>query len=89
MSVSKKQYIIGTFKEKVFENGGSIIKCAVSVDELYKMANDDGWIHFDLCQRKEVGDKGQTHYGVLDTWKPNTNQDAGPPAKEEEDDLPF
>jgi|TARA_R110002074_G_scaffold69568_2_gene162132 hypothetical protein len=89
MADKKREYIMGTFKEKVFDNGGSIIKCAISVDDLYKKANSDGWIHFDIKQRKEVGEKGQTHYAEVDTWKPNTNQDAGPPTQKEEDDLPF
>jgi hypothetical protein len=31
-----------------------------------------------VCERKQAGDKGQTHYMVLDTYEPPAKQEAAP-----------
>jgi hypothetical protein len=91
-------------KEKVFDNGGSQIKLSTPIEELEKLIahqrqQGDTWININICQRKAPSEKGMTHYGVLDTWKP-TPQSA-PPANnhqvthvqnnqdEFDDDVPF
>ncbi len=82
--MSDKIYI-GNGKEKRFDDGGSIIKMSFSPKDLETMnawANNDGngWVNISVSKRKQPSDKGVTHYGILDTWKPK---------KTEEDRIPF
>ena len=74
--MSEQKTYLGTGKIQTFDNGGSKIKWACLIEELEKAiqlqkASGETWIRIDICERREPSDKGQTHYGLLDTWKPN------------------
>lgn len=102
--MNDKTYL-GTGKIQTFDNGGSKIKYACPIDELEKSialqkADGQTWIRIDICERREPSDKGQTHYGVLDTWKPSQSPQSAPQApqnatpqggisQEDIDSIPF
>ena len=89
-----KVYINGIFiKEHVFDDGNKILKLSVNkdgIEQLQSLLNGDGWLNVDIKERREVSDKGLTHYMQLNTFKP---KDASPhdPGDENdnEDKLPF
>ena len=66
-------------REVRFDNGGSIIKVAVDVNELSEHANKDGWVKVEIKERREPSDKGYTHFMVVDTYKKNSDEDEGLP----------
>ena len=82
--MSDKEYVNKCkIQERTFDNGGSILKCALSVDELMKHADENGWVNIDIHRRREVSDKGATHYATFNKWKPKTQ------SKGDSDKLPF
>lgn len=68
---------IGQGKEKVFDDGGSIIRLSFGPKDTKKIneiaAANGGWVNIDISKRREVSDKGYTHYGTLNEWKPKKN----------------
>ena len=81
--MSEQKTYIGSGKIRTFDNGGSIIKWSSPIDELEKAiaiqrAQGETWININICERKEPSEKGMTHYGVLDTWKPDPNKSQQP-----------
>lgn len=59
-------------REKVFDDGGSVINCAFNVEELQKHADENGWVNMVIKKRREPNEKGYTHYAEKDTWKPKS-----------------
>ena len=62
----EKKYVNGMlFKEKTFDNGGTLLRLSVKVsdfiEELRKM-QDNGWVNIIIARRKEPSDTGITHY---------------------------
>lgn len=81
-----------SIKEKKFDNGGSVLNIAVHVDELNTHKNEDGWINITVCKRREVSDKGHTHYAKLNTYVPKADTTETTETTETtatDDDLPF
>ena len=93
-------------KSHTFQNGGEIIKIAFHADTLAEFvknhANEKGFVNFIVGKRREVGNYGETHTVMLDTWKPSGSPAAKPAsqptartpsqptsAEPEEDDVPF
>jgi hypothetical protein len=79
---------------------GEIIKMSLREEDLKILQENlsNGWVNFDILKRKAPSEKGMTHYGVIDNWKPNqgknaTAQESRPVSKNAEestaDDLPF
>lgn len=68
------------------------------LEALRANVNEKGWVSIVVAKRREPSASGQTHYGVVDTWRP-TNQSPEPAAaqhaaakeeaKEGAGDLPF
>lgn len=56
-------------REKKFDNGGRVLNCAFGVDELQKLADENGWVNLTISKRKEPSENGKTHYAKLDTYK--------------------
>ena len=80
--MSEQKTYVGNGKIKTFDNGGSQIRWSCTIEELEKAiamrkAEGETWININICERREPSDKGMTHYGVLDTWKP-TQQGSAP-----------
>ena len=96
----EKNYINGIIiKEKVFDNGGKILKVSIKVsefvEELKKCAQAQAypaWVNALIARRREPSDKGISHYMFEDEWKPDptykkeVNQSQ---TDEDEEDLPF
>jgi hypothetical protein len=67
----------------------------------HAQTNANGLVCLDISERRKPSEKGTTHYGVINTWKPNSEQAPAPsqPAQEQapeaesksvvQDDLPF
>lgn len=55
---------------------GEILKISLTADDLKLLQEnlENGWVNFSLFKRKAPSEKGMTHYGVIDNWKPNANQ---------------
>ncbi len=66
-------------REKVFENGGSVLNCAFGVDELQELADSKGWVNITIAKRKSPSDNGKTHYAKHDDYKPS----------KKDGDMPF
>ena len=45
-------------------------------ETMEKSKNEGGWINIDIQKRKEADKYGNTHYGLLNTWKPEARTQA-------------
>ena len=80
-------------KERIYAKGiyiktrkadfGDILKVSIKVADfgafVKEHKNEAGYINLDILQRKEVGEKGDTHYVTLDDWKPNKDREQSEP----------
>ena len=89
--MADKKYInMCWFREKKFDNGGSVINCGFKIEELQKHADENGWVNMVIAERKTVSDKGYTHYAYEDEFKPKTQQSyAAEPDVAEDDKMPW
>lgn len=97
MSKTEKVYANGIFFKTLDTEYGAILKASISVNdfvEFLKENQDEGWVNIDILERREVSDKGHTHYSVLNQWKPDAKKSTSKSRSKkeevaEEDDLPF
>lgn len=92
--MEEKKYVNGiVIKEKTFDNGGTQLKMSVKVEDFInelKAVQDNGWANLIINRRKEMSDKGITHYVQVDTWKPDPRKNIGKMVEvASDDDLPF
>ncbi len=75
--MSDKTYL-GTGKE-ITTQFGKILKLSFTESDLQTMQEkmSNGWVNVDILPRREVSPKGQTHYGVLNEWKPEPGAGGG------------
>tara|TARA_Y100001970_G_C14051460_1_gene759152 strand:+ start:689 stop:985 length:297 start_codon:yes stop_codon:yes gene_type:complete len=87
-----------SLREKVFENGGSLINAAFKVSELQEHADENGWVNIVIAKRREVSEKGATHYAYKSEYQRQNNQQQPPQDSMQQqqqisnpldDDLPF
>ena len=89
-----------SLREKTFDNGGSLINAAFKVSELQEHADENGWVNIVIAKRREVSEKGATHYAYKSEYQRQNTQSQGqmPPEPSnlqptsnpmEDDDLPF
>ena len=88
-----------SLREKVFDNGGSLINAAFKVSELQEHADENGWVNIVIAKRREVSEKGATHYAYKSEYQMQNNQQKSqqdsmqqqqPTSNPiEDDDLPF
>ena len=72
---------VGSGKTRQTQYGG-IFKLSFSADDLRKMMqylNESGWVTIDILQRREISPSGSTHYGKIDTWRPQPQGYPPPP----------
>jgi hypothetical protein len=70
---------LGSGKEKTFDDGGSVISVHLKLDGMaeyfkeygYTSASGEKRIKLNIGTRRNIGDYGETHSVVLDTWKPD------------------
>lgn len=94
----KKNYIKGSAKEHVFDNGGSVIHIDMKLEDLKKIANERGYVKVTVSKLKQTDDYGNTHSVYENDYKP-AEKKAAPAAKTPlkakakdtlpGDDLPF
>ena len=76
--MEQKRFVKSFCKEKIFDNGGSIVKISISKEDFNKLeTTEKEYVNLVLAKRKEVSQFGDTHYIYLDDFKPKKN------------DLPF
>ena len=90
----KKNYLNGAvIKEHTFDNGGTILKVWIKVDEFIEQLESiekKGSANILIQKRKEPSEKGVTHYIVEDTYEDKgTNQHESRDGSDAADDLPF
>ena len=89
-----------SLREKTFDNGGSLINAAFKVSELQDHADENGWVNLVIAKRREVSEKGATHYAYKSEYQrqnsqpqpqmaPAPTQQQPTPDPIEDDDLPF
>lgn len=89
-----------SLREKVFDNGGSLINAAFKVSELQEHTDENGWVNLVIAKRREVSEKGATHYAYKSEYQrqnsqpqqemaPTPSQQQPTPNPIEDDDLPF
>ena len=83
--MAEKNYIPTSIK-KVVTQYGELFNVAIKVDELQKIAKK-GWANITIAERREVSEKGATHYAYENTYEP-PKQVTSDKAKDDED-LPF
>jgi len=83
--MADKNYIPTSIK-KVITQYGELFNVAIKVDELQKIAKK-GWANITIAERREVSEKGATHYAYENTYEP-PKEVTSDKAKDDED-LPF
>jgi|TARA_B110000914_G_scaffold102162_1_gene89658 single-stranded DNA-binding protein len=92
-----------SLREKTFDNGGSLINAAFKVSELQEHVDENGWVNLVIAKRREVSEKGATHYAYKSEYQrqnspqaqqteqmsPAPSQQEPTPNPIEDDDLPF
>ena len=48
------------------------------IEKLWNNMNDQGWVNVNVGKRKQISDKGVSHYMAINDWKPENNQGSGP-----------
>ena len=67
--------------KKEFDNGGSLLKVSMGIDDLQKIANEDGWVNLIITKRRTPHENGSTHLAYENEWKPDVNK--------REENIPF
>ena len=63
----QKRFVKSFCKEKIFDNGGSIVKISISKEDFNKLeTTEKEYVNLVLAKRKEVSQFGDTHYIYLD-----------------------
>jgi hypothetical protein len=69
------------FKARTFQDGGKIISADIKLKEFFEFAknhkDETGTLRIDICEKNPANIKegGNTHYAVLNTWKPKVKAD--------------
>jgi len=72
--VTKRKYIKGSSRTKIFENGGSNTYLSLLKADLDKLVvNEDGYVKLVISEKKEVDKFGNSHDVYENEWKPDPN----------------
>ena len=77
MANEKKTYVpMSSAKQITFKDGGSLLRLGFKADELIAFVqmhqNERGWINFTVTERRQPGERGDTHSVALDTYQPKS-----------------
>ena len=72
---------VGSGKEKIFGDGGSVINVSLEMDKIrqfwgqYGFTADSGkqYLKIKISKKREPDQYGKTHTVEIDTWKPNSS----------------
>lgn len=94
--MEEKIYSKGIYFKEVETKFGKIIKLSFNIQVFAEFCrtnmNDKGYINIDVLPRKEAGKFGDTHYGVLNTYKKEEKPKEETQISyngESSDDIPF
>lgn len=65
-----KTYIDGTSCKGINGQFGEFFNMSFNLEKLQQYANEKGYVNMTMSKRKETGQYGDTHYFVLNEWKP-------------------
>tara|TARA_R100000789_G_scaffold5375_1_gene9361 strand:+ start:25 stop:282 length:258 start_codon:yes stop_codon:yes gene_type:complete len=85
MSEKKEKNYLASSIKKVETKFGGLLNCSMKKDDLDAIEKN-GWINFTIAERKEVSEKGATHYAFENTYEPKQKDK---PKDNPQDDLPF
>ena len=85
--MADKNYIPSSIK-KVVTQYGELFNVAIRIDDLKKIAKK-GWANITIAERREVSEKGATHYAYENTYEPPKEVTADKPKAKDDEDLPF
>lgn len=100
-STKKKNYVKGSAKQHVFDNGGDVIHLDLKIEGIIIGStgpikpNDAGFAKVTVSKLKEPDQYGNTHCVYENDWVPTEKRKAAPKPKtpvkprEKDDDLPF
>ena len=72
--MAEKHYV-GNGREKIFDNGGSVINIFIKTDELKKCQQHKGGFRLVVGKRREEDQYGNTHYVAEDTYQKKESDD--------------
>ena len=81
---NEKNYIPSSIK-KVTTQYGDLFNANLKLEDLQKIAKR-GWVSITIAERREVSEKGATHYAYENTYEPPQKTVLD---KMEDEDLPF
>jgi len=70
-----EKIFIGNTKSHTFENGGTIIKIGLPLEDIQKYVKN-GWINLVVSKRKVPKNDGTDFYVTVDTYEPQTPADS-------------
>jgi hypothetical protein len=94
--MSDKIFVKGLYADQKNSQYGGFMKISAKVSEVVEFLkeheNEKGYVHINVFQVKDKKEGKNSHYCILDTWKPS--EQAQPSAQtqdvaEESRDLPF
>ncbi len=99
--MANERTFIGLTRVKRFDNGGSIIKLGIKVEDLKPHINEGGWVNLIITKKKEAKGDDKDYYTYVDEYKPKIYEQAQPEQHKEEvverteeedktlEDIPF
>ena len=87
MSEKKEKNYLASSIKKVETKFGGLLNCSMKKDDLDAIEKN-GWVSFTIAARRELSEKGATHYAFENTYEPK-QQDNKKASVSEDGDLPF
>jgi len=71
----EKKYV-GNGKEKVFDNGSSLVNIGLKYSDLANFVNEKGWINLTVGKKRETDQYGNTHAVWVNEYTPPPKSEA-------------
>jgi len=82
--MAEKNYIPSNIK-RVTTQYGELFNVAIKVDDLQAIAKK-GWANITIAERRDVSEKGATHYAFENTYEPEQKKEV---EDKDDNDVPF
>ena len=91
--MSEKKYVNGLFIKEKSTQYGSLMNVSINVEgfksELDSLQQNKGYVNLTFFKRKEADKYGNTHYAIVNEFKPETKTEPEVIQERSNDDLPF
>ena len=95
-----KKYLRGNTRTKKFDNGGEITKFSINIKDMLsgqnnrghsidEFADSDGWVNFEIGNKKEVDKYKNTHSVWLNEYKVDAESGNKSESPENQTEAPF